>query len=127
MPLFALMPRASFLVMIGIRAMLVIIGVAFCAPIYVWAQEGIPVEDRFLVIAFGSALGSRLLGASSAAISLWVFKQTQIVALVPLYWVSLAIVAAYVLRLKGAAAGEGKGKGAFVDVVKGAANGHAEG
>ncbi|MCP5491716.1 MAG: MFS transporter [Chlamydiales bacterium] len=127
MPLFALMPHASFWGMIGIRATLVVIGVAFCAPIHVWSQEGIPIEDRFLVIAFGSALGSRLLGASSAAISLWIYKKTQIVALIPLYWALLAVGVVYILRLKSASAGEGEREGALVDVVKGAANGHAEG
>lgn len=97
MPLFALMPHASFGVMIGIRAVLVVIGVAFSAPIYVWEQEGIPIEDRFLVISFGSSLGSRLLGASSAAIGLWIYKKTQIMALVPLYWVALAVAVVYIL------------------------------
>ena len=100
-PLFALLPNASMALIIGVRSWLVILGVAFCAPFHAWDQDQIPVRDRFLVIAFGSALGSRLLGAPTAAISIWIFQQTKMITLVPIYWMVLAGVSAYFLtRMK---------------------------
>jgi MFS family permease len=89
-PLFTLLSNASLLTVIFLRFCFVLFGIAFCAPFHAWAQELVPPAHRYAVISFGYALGSQLLGGPTAAISLWCFKQTGIVASVSWYWASLA-------------------------------------
>lgn len=103
-PLFMMLEGSNFWGVIGIRICFVILGVAFFAPFHAWAQELIPSAQRYAVISFGYALGSQLLGGPTAAISLWLFKKTNHVASVSLYWLvlalfsSLAISYAYIMK-----------------------------
>ena len=90
-PLFTLLHDATLMSVIFLRLCFVLFGVAFCAPFHAWAQELVPSAHRYAVISFGYALGSQALGAPTAAISLWCFKQTGMVSSVSWYWVSLAV------------------------------------
>lgn len=98
-PLFLVLPQASFAGIIGIRICLVLFGVAFFAPFHAWAQQLIPAEHRYKIISFGYALGSQLLGGPTAALSLWAFKQTGIVSSVAWYWLALAIASGVAVSL----------------------------
>jgi len=103
-PLFMMLEGATLGGVIGIRVCFVILGVAFFAPFHAWAQELIPSSKRYAVISFGYAIGSQLLGGPTAAISLWLFKKTNHIASVSLYWAvlallsSMAIGSAYVMK-----------------------------
>ena len=83
--------NASIFTVIGVRICFVFFGVAFFAPFHAWAQQLVPTAHRYAIISFGYALGSQLLGGPTAAISLWLFKQTGMVASVSWYWMVLAI------------------------------------
>lgn len=73
-PLFCLLNQASLGVIISVRILIIIFGVAFAAPYYAWAIEQIPVQHRFLILSLGGAIGSQVLGTPSTAIGLWLFK-----------------------------------------------------
>jgi MFS transporter, MHS family, proline/betaine transporter len=90
-PLFMLLPGASLGVLIFVRICLVLFGVAFFAPFHAWAQQIVPQAHRYIIISFGYALGSQLLGGPTAAVSLWLFQQTGIVSSAAWYWVALGI------------------------------------
>lgn len=89
-PLFLLLPHVSLIGVIGIRICLVLFGVAFFAPFHAWAQQLVHPQYRYGVISFGYAIGSQLLGGPTAALSLWLFKQTGMAVSVCWYWVALA-------------------------------------
>lgn len=89
--------QATLPVVIAIRMFLVAIGVAFFAPFHAWAQQIIPREYRYGAISFGYALGSQLLGGPTAAVSLWLFKTTDIVSSVTWYWLLLGVGALFTL------------------------------
>lgn len=101
-PLFTLLQGATLFTIIAIRICFVIFGVAFFAPFHAWAQQLLPPAHRYAIISFGYALGSQALGGPTAAISLWCFKNTQIVSSVSWYWATLALAstAAIAITLK---------------------------
>lgn len=89
-PLMLLLKDASLAGIIGVRMAFVIFGVAFCAPFHAWAQQLVPPACRYVVISFGYALGSQLLGSPTAALALWCFQKTGMVSSVAWYWMGLA-------------------------------------
>ncbi len=90
-PLFMLIQEGTLMSVLIARVCLVLFGVAFSAPFHAWAQTLIPKAHRYAVISFGYALGSQLLGGPAAAISLWLFKQTNWVMSVSWYWICLGL------------------------------------
>lgn len=90
-PLFTALEGATLFTVIMIRICFVIFGVAFAAPFHAWAQQLIPPAHRYAIISFGYAIGSQALGGSTAVLSLWCFKQTQIISSAAWYWIILAI------------------------------------
>jgi MFS transporter, MHS family, proline/betaine transporter len=98
-PLFMLLKEASLAAVIGVRICFVLLGVAYFAPFHAWAQQLVPPAHRYAVISFGYAIGSQLLGGPTAALSLWFFKQTQMVASAAWFWAALALVNSLVFAL----------------------------
>lgn len=96
-PLFSALQGASLTVIIQVRIALVTLGVAFAAPFHAWVQQLIPSFHRYVVISLGYALGSQLLGGPTAALSLWLFKQTGALETVAYYWMLLAVASSIVL------------------------------
>jgi MFS family permease len=97
--LFSIIPNVSFFNLILIRIFLVLSGVAFSAPFHAWALELVPSEHRYIVLSFGYALGSQILGAPTSAISLWVYRETQILSSIGWYWIFLAMLGVISLKL----------------------------
>jgi MFS family permease len=93
-PLFLLLDQASMPLVIAVRVCLVCIGVAFAAPLHAWAQDLVPKKYRYATISLSYALGSQLLGGPTAAFSLWIYKQTGMVASITWYWIFIAFCAA---------------------------------
>ena len=73
-PLFSLLDHASLGRVIMVRLAIIISGVAFAAPYYAWAIERVPAHHRYLILSFGSAIASQLIGAPTSAICLWLYK-----------------------------------------------------
>jgi MHS family proline/betaine transporter-like MFS transporter len=69
-PLLVSLKDATLTTVIGVRVTFVIFGVAFFAPFHAWAQQLVSESSRYIVISFGYAIGSQLLGSPTAAISL---------------------------------------------------------
>jgi MHS family proline/betaine transporter-like MFS transporter len=97
LPLFLSLKGASFLGVIGVRTLFVVFGVAFFAPFHAWAQQLVPSQCRYAVISLGYALGSQLLGSPTAALALWSFKKTGMIASVSWYWMALAIASSWAI------------------------------
>lgn len=94
-PLFWLLDGASLMTVITIRLLLVMIGVCFSAPFHAWSQTLVSASHRYTVISFGYALGSQILGAPTAAISLWLFQKTNWIFSAGCYWMILGLFASY--------------------------------
>ncbi len=92
LPLFYLLPQASLTYMIAIRITFVIFGVAFSAPYHAWAQQLVNPAYRYLIISFGYALGSQLLGGPTVSLSLWIYQNTHAASGIAWYWIGLAIL-----------------------------------
>lgn len=89
-PLVLSLEGASLSFVIGVRLIFVVFGVAFFAPFHAWAQQMVPPECRYAVISLGYALGSQLLGGPTAALALWTYQQTGLIASISWYWIFLA-------------------------------------
>ncbi len=96
-PLLMLLNGANLTLICFIRILFVLLGVAHTAPFYAWVQDLVSSRHRYLLLSFGYAVGSQLLGAPTAALSLWLFKQTGMIASIAWYWWILAVVNSYIL------------------------------
>jgi MHS family proline/betaine transporter-like MFS transporter len=97
-PLFYLVGGASLGMVIAIRLILVILGVAFAAPYHAWALERVAPEHRYTILCLGSALGSQLIGGPASAVSLWLYQLTEWVWAPGLYLVAIGAAACYVIQ-----------------------------
>ncbi len=97
-PLCFLLDHGSFPLIVIIRLLFVLLGVAFSAPFYSWAQEELPASSRYTLLSLGYALGSQLLGSPTAMISLKLFEMTGHSAMIALYWSLLALAATWALQ-----------------------------
>lgn len=73
-PLFCFLKGATVGVVIFIRTMIIIPGVAFAAPYHAWTLERVAPQHRYLVLSLGYAIGSQLIGAPTSAVSLWLYQ-----------------------------------------------------
>lgn len=96
-PLFMLIQEGTLMSVLMARVCLVLFGVGFSAPFHAWAQTLVPETHRYAVISFGYALGSQLLGGPAAAISLWLFKETNRIVSASWYWIFLALISSLVI------------------------------
>ena len=97
-PLFYLVGGASLGMVIAVRLILVILGVAFAGPYHAWALERVAPEHRYTILALGSALGSQLIGAPASAVCLWLYRLTGWVWSPGLYLVAIGFAACAVVR-----------------------------
>ena len=98
LPLFYMLQGAGLMVVMIARLMIVTLGVAFSAAYHAWSQERVPPAARYTILSLGYALGSQLIGAPTAAISLWLYKQWGWFGAPALYLMVTAMVAAYFIR-----------------------------
>jgi len=99
-PLYAFFEGATWLQIVFIRTILVALGVWFSAPLHAWIQTLVPAHSRYLVISLGFAIGSQLLGAPAAALSLLVYKETGMVAAPGIYWALVAALASLCIYIQ---------------------------
>ena len=98
-PLFFYIMSSPYLwLILSARISLVILGVAFAAPFYAWAQELVEKRHRYSIISIGYALGSQLLGAPFAALTIWIYKKTGSMSWVSIYWMAIAALTIVVLK-----------------------------
>lgn len=96
-PLFYLLRLDSLLVVILIRSLIVLCGVAFTATYYSWIQELVPSQHRYTVLSVGHAVGSQLIGAPTPAISLWIFQKTGWTGAPALYLMLTSLLAGWMV------------------------------
>ncbi len=98
--LLRLADGATFGAAILIRLSMTVFGVAVAAPFHAWAIETAPPQHRYLTIALGSAIGSRLLGAPAPAAALFLFQNTGIIEAAAIPTLLTALFAAAALSWK---------------------------
>lgn len=98
-PLFSLLSGAGLITIFLIRLVVVLSGVAFAAPFHAWAQDKIESPYRYQLISLAYALGSQIIGGPTAAVSLWIYKNTGTPIFASLYWMVIALpVSAMLIR-----------------------------
>ncbi|MEX1012999.1 MAG: MFS transporter [Waddliaceae bacterium] len=80
-----------------IRMVFVVLGVCFSATFHSWSQNLVPKFHRYSLVSFSYALGSQMIGGTSAALSLAIYKLTNIPSSICWYWLFLAFATSYVL------------------------------
>jgi MFS transporter, MHS family, proline/betaine transporter len=96
-PLLYMLQIPSFPIVIAVRAIIVLCGVAFSATYYSWIQNLVAPQFRYTILSAGHALGSQLIGAPTSAISLWLFKQTGWTGAPALYLMLSSLLAAVMI------------------------------
>lgn len=93
--LFPLLSQTTLFFIIIIRLIIVGTGVAFSSTYHSWALSIAPPSCSYSAMATTYALGSRLLGSSTPALSLYLFKETGSLLSMSAYWIILAIATGY--------------------------------
>ncbi len=73
-PLFSLLEGATLGIVVGVRLGIIVLALPFAAPYYAWAIEQVPPRHRYLLLSFGGALGSQLIGMPTSAVCIWLYK-----------------------------------------------------
>ncbi len=94
-PLFSLLKNADFYTAFWVRCAFILIGATFAAPFHYWAQQIVSSQYRYLIVSFGYAIGSQLIGAPCTAICLWSYKITGMIAFPAFYIIFSAVGASY--------------------------------
>jgi MFS transporter, MHS family, proline/betaine transporter len=97
-PLFYCLKGASLATVIAVRFIIVSLGVAFAATYHSWSQERVPPEARYTILSLGYALGSQLIGAPTAAFSLWLYQKTDWLIAPAFYLMATSGLAAFFVR-----------------------------
>ncbi len=96
--LFPMISQATLFFIITIRLIIVGIGVAFSSTYHSWALSVAPPSYSYSAMATTYALGSRLLGSSTPALSLYLFKETGSLLAISGYWLLLALATGYLMH-----------------------------
>ncbi|KAG6559228.1 Proline/betaine transporter [Candidatus Rhabdochlamydia oedothoracis] len=94
-PCFYCFSSSSILIVSIGRVLLVIAGVVFSATYHVWAQDLVKQEHRYRILCTAHAVGSQVIGTSTAFISLWLYKASGWIAAPALYVICIALLAAW--------------------------------
>jgi MFS family permease len=100
LPIFMLLQSSYYVYILFARLILIFIGVSFSATLYSWAQEMVPKSYRYSLISFSYSIGTQLLGGPTAAISIWLYKETGMVSSASWYWMALGALTCYLLFAK---------------------------
>jgi MHS family proline/betaine transporter-like MFS transporter len=92
-PLMSFLKDCSPQTAIGVRLCFTCIGVALAAPFNAWAMQAAPKNHRYLVGAFATTLGAKLIGAPLPATALWLYQKTGWIEITALPVVASALVA----------------------------------
>jgi MFS family permease len=95
LPIFVCLEGAGLGTVIVARTAIVICGVAFGASYHAWAMEQISPHFRCRGLSIGYAIGTQIIGAPSAAISLWLFQKTEWIGAPGLYLLIAALGAIF--------------------------------
>lgn len=106
LPLILVLEGGNLAVVVAVRVVFVLLGVAFFAPFHAWTQQLFPANCRYVVSSFGYALGSQLLGSPTAAFALWSYQKTGMVSSVVWYWMFLGLASCLAIGLKKAHANQ---------------------
>lgn len=96
-PLFFMLDQASFEIVLAVRFLLLLFGVAFAAPYYAWAMQQVPSAHRYLILSFGCAIGSQLIGMPTSAICLWLYHTFNWSAAPGFYLMAVALAASWMI------------------------------
>lgn len=96
-PLLYLLNLDSLSIVIVVRTLIVLCGVAFTATYYSWIQELVAPQYRYTTLSIGHAIGSQLIGAPTSVISLWLFKKTGWTGAPAFYLMFTSLLAAAVI------------------------------
>lgn len=96
-PLFALLQNPTETNILLVRIVIVVLGVIFASPFYMWTLSVVPQEHRYTIISFGYALGSRLIGVPGIAIAFWLYQATEMVIAPASYLCATGLLAAFTI------------------------------
>lgn len=98
-PMFSLLHYSSWAVIVIVRLILVILGVAFASCYHSWIQKLIVPKKRCTLLSLGSTSGSLLIEGPITVLSLWAFKQTEWAFIPGLFLAITAVGALVALRI----------------------------
>jgi hypothetical protein len=96
-PIWSAFDQASWTCTFLLRAILVILGVLFCAPVRLWAMQLGQYNSRATLTFVGYALGCQIFGAPTAVIGIWLFHLTGWIGVAGIYPAALALLVCYSL------------------------------
>jgi MHS family proline/betaine transporter-like MFS transporter len=96
--LFASLKGVGWIEALILRFFMVFLGVAFSAYFHAWSLHVAPDSSKQTTISLAYSIGSQIFGASTALITLILYKSTHSLVVASSYWVMLAFATAYCIQ-----------------------------
>lgn len=98
--LFFFLDSASFAIVLLVRLLVVSLGLSFCAPLHAFVFRHTEDKTRYSFLSLAYCIGMQIFGASSVAISLWIYKKSGLAFSAGVYWSCLAGLTGFVMAKK---------------------------
>ena len=107
-PIFYLMQFASLMEITLMKLWIIVLGVAFSAPLNAWFFETLATRDKYTIMGFGYSIGTEVLGRNTTVIcwSLWYYFQN---VMAPALYITMVSVLALVALVASARKNVGGG------------------
>ena len=107
-PLFYFLKDASFMYVMAVRLFIIIVGLAYLAPIHAWYYTLFKGSDKYLLVGIGAGIGEEVLGKNSTAICLflWYYLQTPVAPAIYIFAIASLATFALIGMERGSSANE---------------------
>jgi MFS family permease len=100
-PLFYILPLSSLWEVTLLRLWIIVIGVAFVAPLNAWFFQLLAGPEKYLIMGFGYSIGTEFLGRNTVAISYSLFYAYNSVIAPACYIALISLLATVALMWRG--------------------------
>lgn len=99
-PAFYLLSSPSMEVIVAVRLWIIVIGVAFVAPLKAWFFKMLSGQEKYLVLGVGYAIGAEFLGRSTTVICWYLWYEFGTLLAPAIYICALSLAATIALTYK---------------------------
>ena len=95
--LFLFLDNASFVYVTLVRFWIVVLGLIYCCPLYVWYLDQFKGHNKYFLVGMGNAIGTATVGRLTPAFCLWLWHASGWVWLPGIYAAIISALATYIV------------------------------
>ena len=100
LPLWLFLSNSSILYVNFVRIWIIVLGVAFLAPLSCWLNDLFKTTDKYILVGIGSSIGSSLIGRLTPSICLMLWHITSSSLSIAMYITVISIITFWAIKMK---------------------------